>query len=60
MLRNEETQDIVAFLESLTGNFPAQTMPKLPPTPHEVVWDWQQTQSSEKSMHADNGRSAQP
>ena len=59
-LSNEETRDIVAFLESLTGNFPAQTMPKLPPTPHEVVWDWQQTQSSEKSMHADNGRSAQP
>ena len=59
-LTTEQTRDIVAFLESLTGHFPAQNMPKLPPTPHEVVWEWQQTQSSEKSMHADNGRGVQP
>lgn len=59
-LTDEETRDIVAFLESLTGRFPAQTMPKLPPTPHEVVWDWQQTKSQDNGMHAKNDAAAQP
>ena len=29
--------DIVAFLESLTGAFPQQTMPRLPPTPGNLL-----------------------
>lgn len=29
--------DIVSFLESLTGEFPAQTMPRLPPTPGDLL-----------------------
>ena len=32
-LSKEEIADIVAFLNALTGEFPAQTMPKLPATP---------------------------
>lgn len=32
-LSNEQVDDIVAFLNSLTGEFPKQTMPILPPTP---------------------------
>jgi cytochrome c peroxidase len=31
-LSDEQAQDIVAFLEALTGEFPQQTMPVLPPT----------------------------
>ena len=31
-LTEEQVSDIVAFLNSLTGEFPTQTMPKLPPT----------------------------
>lgn len=31
-LTEEQVLDIVAFLNSLTGEFPTQTMPKLPPT----------------------------
>lgn len=31
---DEEVKDIVAFLNSLTGEFPAQTMPRLPETPN--------------------------
>jgi len=29
--------DIVAFLEALTGKFPQQTMPRLPPTPGDLL-----------------------
>jgi len=29
-LNNQQVEEIVAFLESLTGEFPAQTMPRLP------------------------------
>jgi cytochrome c peroxidase len=32
-LSKEETDDIVAFLNALTGEFPAQQMPRLPETP---------------------------
>ena len=32
-----ETGDIVAFLESLSGPFPQQTMPRLPPTPGDLL-----------------------
>jgi cytochrome c peroxidase len=32
-----EVEDIVAFLESLTGEFPQQTMPRLPPTPGDML-----------------------
>lgn len=32
-LSQEQVSDIVTFLESLTGEFPEQTMPHLPPTP---------------------------
>jgi len=36
-LSDAEVSDIVAFLESLTGPFPEQTMPRLPPTPGELL-----------------------
>jgi cytochrome c peroxidase len=32
-LSDEQAKDIVAFLEALTGEFPQQTMPRLPATP---------------------------
>jgi cytochrome c peroxidase len=31
-LTDPQVSDIVAFLNALTGEFPKQTMPKLPPT----------------------------
>ena len=31
-LTDDQVKDIVAFLESLTGEFPKQTMPRLPET----------------------------
>lgn len=30
-LKDDETKDIVAFLKSLNGTLPKQTLPKLPP-----------------------------
>jgi len=36
-LTDAEVSDIVAFLESLTGSFPTQTMPRLPPTPGDLL-----------------------
>lgn len=36
-LKNDEVADIVAFLGSLTGEFPRQVMPKLPDTPNASV-----------------------
>lgn len=54
-LSDRQTRDIVAFLESLTGHFPALTMPRLPVTPHEVVWSWQNPVSqggAADNMHA--------
>jgi len=36
-LSAEQTADITAFLESLTGPFPDQTMPHLPPTPGDLL-----------------------
>ena len=59
-LTDQQTQDIVAFLEDLTGRFPAQTLPRLPATPHETVWAWQQTQSRDARVHAMNDVSHQP
>jgi cytochrome c peroxidase len=35
-LTKEEVADIVAFLNALTGEFPRQEMPQLPPTPGET------------------------
>ena len=32
-----QVRDIVAFLTSLTGPFPVQTMPRLPPTPGDLL-----------------------
>ena len=32
-ISDAEAADIVAFLNALTGEFPAQSMPTLPPTP---------------------------
>ena len=37
VLSDDEVDDIVAFLESLTGEFPKQTMPRLPPTPGNLL-----------------------
>ena len=36
-LTEAEVADIVAFLESLTGPFPDQQMPRLPPTPGDLI-----------------------
>jgi cytochrome c peroxidase len=36
-LTNDQVKAIVAFLESLTGKFPEQTMPRLPPTPGDLL-----------------------
>ena len=36
-LSEEQVTDIVAFLESLTGKFPTQSMPRLPPTPGDLL-----------------------
>ena len=36
-LTDDQVADIVAFLESLTGEFPQQTMPRLPPTPGNLL-----------------------
>jgi len=36
-LDDAQVGDIVAFLESLTGKFPQQTMPRLPPTPGDLL-----------------------
>jgi cytochrome c peroxidase len=36
-LKDDEVSDIVAFLGALTGEFPEQTMPRLPPTPGDML-----------------------
>jgi cytochrome c peroxidase len=36
-LSDAQVQDISAFLGSLTGEFPKQTMPLLPPTPGDML-----------------------
>lgn len=36
-LSDEQVSDIVAFLEGLTGEFPEQIMPRLPPTPGDML-----------------------
>ncbi len=36
-LSDQEVDDIVAFLNALTGPFPTQTMPHLPPTPGDLL-----------------------
>lgn len=36
-LEDAQVSDIVAFLEALTGKFPDQTMPHLPPTPGDML-----------------------
>jgi cytochrome c peroxidase len=35
-LKQQQIKDIVAFLESLSGEFPKQTLPRLPGTPGET------------------------
>ncbi len=36
-LDDAQVADIVAFLETLTGPFPTQQMPRLPPTPGDLI-----------------------
>ena len=36
-LPDDQVADISAFLDSLTGEFPAQQMPRLPPTPGDML-----------------------
>jgi len=36
-LEDAEVADIVAFFDALTGPFPEQTMPRLPPTPGDLL-----------------------
>jgi cytochrome c peroxidase len=36
-LTQDQVSDLVAFLEALTGEFPTQTMPRLPPTPGDLL-----------------------
>jgi len=38
-LDSTQTGDIVAFLDALTGEFPRQTLPQLPPTPGRPIVD---------------------
>lgn len=59
-LSDEQIHDIINFLESLTGHFPAQTMPKLPPTPNDVVWSWERIGTLNNIMHANNDAASQP
>lgn len=59
-LTDQETQDIVAFLESLTGRFPVQSLPQLPAAPHEIIWAWQQSESPPSGFHAMNDISRRP
>lgn len=37
-LTNPQIADIVAFLNALSGEFPKQIMPQLPPTPGKTFW----------------------
>jgi cytochrome c peroxidase len=39
-LTGEQVRDITAFLAALTGPFPVQTMPRLPPTPGALLGRW--------------------
>ena len=36
-LTEQQVGDITAFLQSMTGPFPKQTMPRLPPTPGDLL-----------------------
>ena len=36
-LSDADVADVVAFLESMTGKFPVQTMPRLPATPGDLI-----------------------
>lgn len=36
-LSEDDVNDIVAFLQGLTGEFPEQMMPRLPPTPGDLL-----------------------
>jgi cytochrome c peroxidase len=36
-LPDAQVDDIVAFLMALSGPFPQQTMPRLPPTPGDLL-----------------------
>jgi cytochrome c peroxidase len=38
-LEPDQVAELVAFLSSLTGEFPVQTMPRLPAMPHRSVVD---------------------
>jgi cytochrome c peroxidase len=59
-LSDREVQDIIAFLENLTGHFPTQTMPRIPPTPNDVVWSWQNPAATESAVRHMNASSQQP
>ena len=34
---DEQAADVSVFLESLTGEFPREVMPRLPPTPGDLL-----------------------
>jgi cytochrome c peroxidase len=53
-LGDQETQDIVAFLDGLTGRFPSQSMPRLPPASDDTVWSWQHPVAPENEARHDN------
>jgi len=36
-LSHDQTADIISFLENLNGEFPVQTMPRLPPAPGDLL-----------------------
>jgi len=36
-MSKDQTADIVSFLKSLSGEFPTQTMPRLPATPGDLL-----------------------
>jgi len=45
-LTDAQVQDLVAFLDSLTGTFPRQEMPRLPMTPGRTVYGQQMAESA--------------
>ncbi len=59
-LGDQETRDIVAFLDSLTGRFPPQSMPRLPPAPDDMAWPWQYPVAPEDGARYENVSPHQP
>lgn len=55
MLEDDEVGAVVAFLESLTGQFPSLSLPQLPASPHSLVWPWQRPLAAAGAAKAGTG-----